>query len=65
MRIIKVRLQTFLSGDYRKVAAFWRKEFDKALAKQRHKSLGTPENRVELAVKLAEKGFISRIAGKT
>ena len=64
VRTIKVRLQTFLSGDYRKVVTFWRKDFDKALAKQRHKSPDTPENRAEQAVKLADKGFISRAAGK-
>jgi uncharacterized short protein YbdD (DUF466 family) len=42
---LKVRLQKFLPGDYHNVVMFWRKDFDKAITKQRHKSPDTAETR--------------------
>jgi hypothetical protein len=56
----KVRLQSFLSGDIHNVAMFWRKDFDKAKAKQRHKSPDKAETRADQAAKLADKGCYSR-----
>jgi hypothetical protein len=51
----KARLQTFLSGDYRKIVMFWRSDFDKALAKQHHTSADMPKTRADQAADLAEK----------
>jgi hypothetical protein len=61
---LKVCLQKFLTGDYHNVVMFWRKDFDMAIAKQRHKSPDTAETRADQAAKLAGKGFYSRAVRK-
>jgi hypothetical protein len=60
MQTLNVRLQNFLSSGYRNVVILWRKDVDKVIAKQRHKSPSTAKICAGQAAKLADKGFYSR-----
>ena len=46
------------------MVTYWRTDFDKALAKPRHQSPDTEDIRAVQAVKLVDKGFVSRGVGK-
>ena len=52
---LKLRLQLFLANEFRSVVAYWRTDFDKALAKPRHQSPDTEDTRAVQAVKLVDK----------
>jgi hypothetical protein len=61
---LKLRLQLFLTNDFRSLVTYWRTDIDKALAKPCYQSPDTDKTRAVQAAKLVDKGFVSRGVGK-
>ena len=59
-KIIKRRLLSFLAGNYLEVVPLWRKDVQNFKPRKKQQGPKTYENQVEMAIRLMEKGRVSK-----